>query len=124
MKLTWYIPILSWGPDANSEAGNVSSREIYNNVQDVYGFNPDAVGHYEVSGDQPTRNQFEAAENPATVPAKVPDELALMTEQEIVDAIKSIRVVPEPSLGVNEYRFMPACNCCYCKSKPRGSRGA
>jgi len=58
MPTTLYIPILEWGKDRNSSAGNAFGSEAFTDLQLLYCYT-DAVGHFEVSGLVPTQAEFE-----------------------------------------------------------------
>ncbi len=59
MKVVYYIPIYTWGEDDNSVNGVASGTTIYCELKDLYGFEPDAIGHMELSGTTPTKNEFD-----------------------------------------------------------------
>ena len=65
MKLTYYNPIYSWGANPKSVHDNRSGTQMYRNLQDLYGFenqNGEVVGYYEVSGNMPTKEEFEKSQ--------------------------------------------------------------
>lgn len=65
MKLTYYIPIYSWGENPKSVHGNRSGTQMYSNLIDLYGFenqNGEVIGYYEVSGIIPTQEEFEKSQ--------------------------------------------------------------
>lgn len=55
----YYIPIYKWGDNKHVTYGTSSGTTLYMNLQDLYGFEPDAVGYYIVSGKVPTQEEFE-----------------------------------------------------------------
>jgi len=58
MKLTYYIPIYEWGNSPNTVHGGCHGRNMYSELNDLYGFEPDAVGHFELTGVLPTEDEF------------------------------------------------------------------
>lgn len=50
MKMAFYVPIFKHSVDG---VGGSFGCTMYSSVQDVYGFHPDAIDHFEVSGDVP-----------------------------------------------------------------------
>ena len=58
MKLTYYVPIYKWGDSPDGVHGGTHGDHMYSELNDLYGFEPDAVGHFELSGVLPTENEF------------------------------------------------------------------
>lgn len=46
IKLIYYVPIFEWGENSDSVYGNASGTELFTDLKDLYGFNPDAVGSW------------------------------------------------------------------------------
>ena len=58
MKVTYYVPIYQWGNSPDAVHGGAHGTNIYSELNDLYGFEPDAVGHLELTGILPTENEF------------------------------------------------------------------
>jgi hypothetical protein len=58
MKSVFFIPIYEWGEESNTTHGSSFGTTIYSELQDLYGFEPDAIAHFEVSGELPTEGEF------------------------------------------------------------------
>lgn len=58
MILTYFVPIFGWGPYPNNVHENISGCEMYSDLQSLYAFAPEAVGHFKVSGKIPTKEEF------------------------------------------------------------------
>lgn len=58
MKLTYYVPIYEWGDSPDTVHGGAHGCNMYSELNDLYGFEPDAVGHMELKGVLPTENEF------------------------------------------------------------------
>jgi hypothetical protein len=59
MRTTVYVPVYQWSDvDPNSVNGVAYGTTIYNDLNDLYGYEPDAIGHFELQGEIPTENEF------------------------------------------------------------------
>lgn len=58
MKLTYYVPIYEWANDPDGVHGGAHGCTIYYDLNELYGIEQDAVGHFEVIGTLPTENEF------------------------------------------------------------------
>jgi hypothetical protein len=58
MKLTYYVPIYEWGDSPDTVHGGSHGLNIYPQLDDLYCFEPDAIGHWELAGILPTENEF------------------------------------------------------------------
>lgn len=65
MKLSFFLPILKWGPDPNAEHGASIGSQLYTDLRDLYGLEEGAVGHFEVSGEFPSETTFKAEKDNA-----------------------------------------------------------
>ena len=63
MNSTYYVAIYKWGDTEDSVHGGVSGSIIYLSLQDLYGFEPEAVGYFEVAGNVITQNEFKRKHN-------------------------------------------------------------
>lgn len=63
MTLTYYVPIFEWGESPTVVSGTTSGCEMYQSLQDLYGFNPTAIGYFKVTGKMPTQEEFEKQQN-------------------------------------------------------------
>ena len=60
MNTIWYVPIFKWSFPPDEVDGIQHGLTIYNTLEDLYGFNPEAVGHFSLSGEVFSKSQFEA----------------------------------------------------------------
>jgi hypothetical protein len=45
-----FVPIYEYGDPENGGAGTVFGCTVYSNLQDLFGFEPDAIDYFEVEG--------------------------------------------------------------------------
>ena len=62
MKTAYYIPIYSWGSDPSKVEGATTGATLYWELKDLWGFEPEAVGYFEVFGNIPTKEEFEKSQ--------------------------------------------------------------
>ena len=61
MKSKYFVPIYQWGDTPDSENGIQYGCTMYLDLDQLYGFETEAVGHFEVEGICPTESEFKVA---------------------------------------------------------------
>ena len=59
MILTYYVPIFKWGDNPQTVNNGSHGTCIYNDLQMLYAYEPEAIGYFEVTGKVPTKEEFE-----------------------------------------------------------------
>jgi hypothetical protein len=64
MTVTYYVPIYKWGSvNPDNVHGVTTATHFYSTLEDLYGFEPESVGHFEMTGTVPTENEFKLRYN-------------------------------------------------------------
>jgi hypothetical protein len=58
MNNIYYVAVYEWGDNEDSIDGTTTGVVLHLTIDDLYAFDPEAIGYYEVMGDLPTENEF------------------------------------------------------------------
>jgi hypothetical protein len=67
MILSGYIPIYKWGINPSTVHGVTTGTHFYRDLNELYAFENEAVGHIEIEYEVPTENQFKILMNPPVI---------------------------------------------------------
>lgn len=60
---TYYVPIYKWGNTESEVTGSESGTTLYTQINELYAFEPNAIGYFEVSGKFPTKIEFKYSDD-------------------------------------------------------------